>query len=155
MQRPLDRIDFDILTALQNDGRLSNKELAGVIGLSPSSCLERVKALRDHGVLQGFHAVVDPESVGVAVQAMIAIRLAVHSRNTYEEFRLHLLGLPEVVAFFYVSGRDDFLIHVAVRDTRHLRSLMVDQITSRAEVSHVETSLIFEHTGGRPMPVYR
>lgn len=155
MARTLDRTDFDILTALQNDGRLSNKELAAAVGLSPSSCLERVRALREAGVLRGFHADVDPDALGVAVQAMIAIRLGVHSRETYEAFRAHLASRPEVVAFFYVSGRDDFLLHVAVRDTRHLRELMVDQITSRSEVSHVETSLIFEHGRSRAMPVYR
>ena len=69
-RRALDRIDFDILAALQNDGRLSNKELAAKVGLAPSSCLERVRALRESGVLRGFRAEVDPEALGIHLQAI-------------------------------------------------------------------------------------
>jgi DNA-binding Lrp family transcriptional regulator len=153
--RALDRIDFDILAALQNDGRLSNKELAASVGLAPSSCLERVRALRESGVLQGFRAEVDPPSVGIQLQAMIAIRLALHSREVFDHFREHVLAMPEVVSAWYVSGREDFLLFVAVRDTAHLRDLTLDRLSTRPEVAHLETALVFEHFGGRPLPLYR
>jgi DNA-binding Lrp family transcriptional regulator len=155
LPRPLDRIDFDILAALQNDGRLSNKELAASVGLAPSSCLERVRALREAGVLRGFRAEVDPKAVGVGLQAMIAIRLRLHDRQLYAAFKEHVLAMPEVVAAFYLSGADDFLLHVAVRDVEHLREIAVDRLASRAEVGHMETHVIFEHTGTRPLPIYR
>jgi DNA-binding Lrp family transcriptional regulator len=154
MPRPLDRIDFALVAALQNDARLSNKELAARVGLAPSSCLERVRALRDAGVLRGARTDVDPEALGVFLQAMVAVRLRLHSREVFEEFRAHVLAMPEIVASYQVSGREDFLLHVAVRDTAHLRDFTIDQLSTRQEVQHVETSLIFEMLGPRPYPRY-
>ena len=81
MTRPLDRIDCTILEALQNDARLSNKELAARVGLAPSSCLERVRRLREDGILRSAHFVVDPHALGIGLQAMIAIRLHKHDRE--------------------------------------------------------------------------
>ena len=77
----LDRIDYEIVRRLRNNARLSNKELAAEVGLAPSSCLVRVRGLERDGVLRGYHADVDPGSLGVRLQAMISIRLQRHSRN--------------------------------------------------------------------------
>jgi DNA-binding Lrp family transcriptional regulator len=77
----IDRIDGRILDELQKNARLSNKELAGRVGLAPSSCLERVRRLRRDGVPRGFHAEVDPGALGIGLQALIAVRLARHSRD--------------------------------------------------------------------------
>ena len=77
----MDGIDFGILHELQNNARLSNKELAAKVKLAPSSCLERTRRLSAQGVLRGFHADVDPAALGVGLQAMIHVRLARHSRN--------------------------------------------------------------------------
>lgn len=153
MKIELDRIDCDILAALQNDGRLSNKELAAAVGLAPSSSLERVRRLRENGVLRGFSARVDPAAVGVGLQAMIAVRLRQHSRELVDTFRSHVLSLREVVALYHVAGPDDFLVHVAVRDTDHLRDLAMDAFTSRDEVSHLQTSLLFEYAAAG-LPIY-
>lgn len=142
----LDRIDYGIVTALQNNARLSNKELAALVGLSPSTCLERVRKLRASGVLRGFHADVDPAALGIGLQALIAVRLQQHTRQLVEGFRAHALALPEVVAVYHVAGVTDFLVHVAVRDSDHLRNLAMDAFTSRPEVAQIETSLIFECT---------
>ena len=79
MIRQLDRIDREILTALQKNARLSNKELAARMKVAQSTCLERVRRLRDDGILRGFHAEVDAKAVGVGLQAMIAVRLRRHS----------------------------------------------------------------------------
>lgn len=149
----LDRTDFEIVRALQNDARLSNKELASRVGLAPSSCLERVRRLRENGVLKGFHAEVDPQSVGIGLQALIAIQLARHSRPSFLAIREHLLSRPEVVGLFHVAGRDDFLVHVAVRDSDHLRDLTWQSITTRPEVAHIETSVIFDHIRAAEWPV--
>ncbi len=154
MTRALDRIDFGILTALQNDARLSNKELAGRVGLAPSSCLERVRRLRADGVLRGFHADAAPEALGIGLQAMISVRLRVHSRDAFESFREHLRSLREAVAVYQLGGLDDFLIHVAVRDADHLRELAMDQFTSRPEVERMETSLVFEYHHTHELPRY-
>ena len=150
----MDRIDFAILDALQNDARLSNKELAAGVGLAPSSCLARVRRLVADGRLRGFHAEVSPEALGITIQAMIAVRLRVHSRATFDSFGEHLRGLPEAVAVYHLAGRDDFLLHVAVRDTQHLRDLVMEQFASRSEVEHVETALIFDHHRSPVLPRY-
>ena len=151
----LDRIDCDILAILQKDARLSNKELASAVGLAPSSCLARVQRLRAEGVLLGAHAEVDPQALGVGLQALIAVQLRQHSRAQVKAFWKHALGLPEVLSVFHVAGTHDFQVHVAVRDAHHLRDLALDAFTTRAEVAHIQTSLIFEWAKGQVMPNYR
>ena len=151
----LDGIDGRILEALQNNARLSNKELAHAVGLAASSCLERVRRLVQSGVLRGFHAEVAPEAMGIELQAMIAVRLVKHSRGDFEAFRTHLLTLPEVMEVYHVSGGNDFLVHVGVRDVHHVRDLALDAFTSRPEVEHLETMIIFERVGNPVIPNYR
>src|SRR4051812_14092792 len=141
----LDRIDREIVVALQRNARISNKELAESVGLAPSTCLERMRRLRARGVLLGFHADVDPAALGRSIQAMIAVRMARHERGVIDRFHAYLLDLPESLAVFHVGGADDYLVHVAVRDTEHLRDVVLDSFTARPEVAHVETRIIFEH----------
>lgn len=140
----MDRIDFEIVAALQNNARLSNKELAARVHLSPSSCLERTRRLRRNGVLRAFRAELDEHAVGIGLQALIAVRLQKHQRNDVEAFRSYLLQLPEVVAFYHLAGEFDFQVHVVVRDADHLRDLAMDRFTTQSLVSHMETHLIFE-----------
>lgn len=149
---PLDRIDRQLVAALRKNARLSNKELAALVGLSPSSCLERVRRLETRGVLRGYHAEVDPGALGVGLQAIIAVRLSRHSRALVESFREHVLGTPAVRMVYHVAGASDFLLHVAVRDPEQLRELVLSAITVRPEVAHVETALIFEQVRNPELP---
>ena len=151
----LDRIDFALIDLLQKDARLSNKELAAAVGLAPSSCLARVQRLRSEGVLKGAHAEVNPETLGIGLQALIAVQLRQHSRAQVKAFWKHMMGLPEVLTVFHVAGTHDFQVHVAVRDAHHLRDLALDAFTTRAEVAHIQTSLIFEVAKGKVMPNYK
>lgn len=144
----LDRIDHALLAALAKNARLSNKELAARVGLAPSSALERFRRLERGGWLRGFHADIDPRAWGLGLEAMISVRLKQHSRDQYEEFRRYVQTLPEVVAAYHMAGADDFLVHVRVRDTEHLRDFAIDAFTTRPEVGHLETALIFEHLRG-------
>ena len=155
METTIDRIDCNILDLLQKDGRLSNKELAAAVGLAPSSCLARVQRLRAEGVLRGAHAEVSPEALGVGLQALIAVQLRQHSRAKVKAFWKHVLALPEVLAVFHVAGAHDFQVHVAVRDAHHLRDLALDAFTTRPEVAHIQTSLIFEWTRKPALPNFR
>lgn len=150
-----DRIDDAILTALQNNARLTNKELAGRVGLAPSSCLERVRRLQQRGVLQGYRALVDPKALGVGLQAFVAVRLSQHSREVVESFRSHLLSLVEVVSVYHTGGENDFLVHVAVRDADHLRDLALDAFTTRQEVARLNTALVYEQLQPGVLPNYR
>ena len=151
----LDRIDCGIIDLFQKDARLSNKELAAAVGLAPSSCLARVQRLRAEGVIKGAHLEVDPEALGIGLQALIAVQLREHSRARVKAFWKHVLGLPEVLAVFHVAGTHDFQVHVAVRDAHHLRDLALDAFTTRAEVAHIQTSLIFEWAKSQRLPNYR
>lgn len=151
----MDRIDFAILAALQNNARLSNKELAARVHLAPSSCLERVRKLRASGTLTGAHATVDPDAMGIGLQALVAVQIRQHSRELIEEFERHALALPETVAIYHVAGASDFLVHVAVRDAAHLRDLALDSFTSREEVDNMQTALIFGHRRRPELPNYK
>jgi DNA-binding Lrp family transcriptional regulator len=148
----LDVTDRTILAALQKDAGLSNKELARKIRLAPSSCLQRVRRLREAGALRGFHADVAPEAMGIGLQALIAVRLTHHLEKDVVPFREQLRQRPEVAATYYVSGGVDLLVHVVVRDVAHLRTLGVEAFTSHRLVAHVETSLIFEHERAKVLP---
>lgn len=143
--RPLDRIDRVIVRQLQNNARTSNKELAAEAGVAPSTALERTRRLEAEGVLAGYHAEVDLEAVGVGVQALVSVSLRRHARPLVEAFERHALALPEVVQVFHTAGSSDFLVHVAVRDTEHLRTLALESFTERPEVARIETSLVFAH----------
>jgi DNA-binding Lrp family transcriptional regulator len=150
----LDRIDVELVRILQNNARTPNKELAARVGLAPSSSLERVKRLVEEGVFSGFHADVDLKRAGVGLQAMISVRLTRHSRRAVDAFRAYAFTLPEVISMFYTAGQTDFMIHVAVRDSDHRRELEQSSLTTREEVEHLETSLIFEYRRKAAVPVY-
>ena len=154
LKKTLDRIDYEILTLLQNNARISNKEIARKVGLAASTCLVRIRVLQTTGVIEGFHAEIAPASLGVGIQAMIAVRLIRHFKPDVESFRQHALGLPEVVRLYHVAGPIDFLIHVWARDSDHLRDLAMTAFTSREEVSHIETELIFEHIRNPELPSF-
>ena len=153
METRLDRTDLVILAELQNDARLSNKELAARVGLAPSSCLERVRRLREGGVLTGFRAQVEPRALGIAIQALVFVRLSRHDRAQVKSFRKHALSIREAISVYHVAGQHDFMVHVGVRDANHLRDLALDAFTSRREVARIETHLIFEHVPKAKLPV--
>ncbi len=146
----LDRTDRAIVAALQNDARLSNKDLAAAVGIAPSTCLERVRALRLRGVLHGFHADVDRRALGRSLEAIVAVRIRPHSRTYVDAFWTWALELPEVVQVFHVTGADDFLLHIAVADTDALRDFVLDRMTVRPEVAHVESRVVYAQ-GRRPV----
>ncbi len=141
----LDRTDRDMIAALQEDARLSNKALAARVGIAQSTCSERMKRLEAAGVFRRFRAEVDPAVLGIRLQAMIAVRLRRHAAEEVASFRAHAAAMPEVVSVSHVTGRNDFLVHVVVRDADHLRQLAVSGFTTLPEVDHIETALIFEH----------
>lgn len=152
--RNLDRTDYELIKLLQNNARLSNKALADKVGLAPSTCLGRVQSLIASGVFRGFRADINPNAVGVSLQAMVSVRLTRHTKELLESFRDHVLGLPEVVQLYHVAGPTDFMVHVWVRDSQHLRDLAMNSFTSRKEVEHIETELIFEHAGSIDRPIF-
>ena len=152
--RYLDETDRRIVTHLQNNARLSNKELAALVDLAPSTCLNRVRKLENAGILTGYHANVSLKAVGLRIQALVAVKLRRHSTPDVESFQRHAQSLEEVVQIFHVTGQSDFLVHVVVRDTEHLRELGLSAFTERPEVERIETSLVFWHANKHTIPLY-
>ena len=140
----LDRIDFGILRLLQNDASLSNKEIAAAIGLAPSSAHERLKRLRQEGVLRGSHADVAPKAMGVGLEALLYVEMSKHERGLVDRFLAEIVEVPEVRFAFLVTGPHDFVVHVVARDMRHLKDLVLDHFTNRPAVTRIETSIIYE-----------
>ncbi|MFC7300449.1 Lrp/AsnC family transcriptional regulator [Cognatiluteimonas weifangensis] len=148
----LDRIDYALLRLLRKNARLPNKDLAAKTGIAPSTALERVRRMREARVLLGYHAEIAPAAIGIGLQAMVSVRLAKHSRALVDCFHRHLLDLSEVLACYHVAGADDFLVHVGVRDSDHLRDFALAAFTEREEVAHIETRLIFEFQRNVELP---
>ncbi|GAB3611666.1 Lrp/AsnC family transcriptional regulator [Humibacter ginsengisoli] len=141
----IDELDAAILAILQNDARTSNREVASRTGVSPTTALERTRALRDKGLIQGTTLDVDLTQLGRGVQALISVRVRPPSRAAIEDFRDWVTALPETIAVFVTTGDHDFLVHVAVRDNEALYAFVIDKLTSRPELSDVHTSVIYEH----------
>src|SRR5262249_41780498 len=138
----------------QEDARLSNKELAAKVGLAPSSCLMRVRALVRAQVLLGYHADVDCDALGIGAQALIAVRLGPTSRANFRALPAFVRSPPEVLAVFHVSGAADLQLHVAARSIVHLRDLICDKLATRKEVDRCETAMIFGYTKTARLPRY-
>lgn len=149
----LDRIDIGILRLLQNNARLSVKEIAAEIGLAPSTTHERIRRMRESGVLLGTHVEVDPKALGVGLEALFMIQLSKHKRGAVDAFMDDLVDVPEVRSAWLVSGRYDVVVHVVVRDTQHLKDLALDRLTNRPGVTRIETSLIFDARRRHELPV--
>jgi DNA-binding Lrp family transcriptional regulator len=151
----LDRTDIAILGLLQNDARLSVKEIAAKVGLAPSSTHERIRRMWDDGVLRGTHVEVDPRALGVGLEGLFMIELSKHKRGTVDRFMDDIAGVPEVRFAFLVTGRYDVVVHVVVRDTQHLKDLALDHFTNRPGVTRIETSIIFEARRRYELPVFQ
>ena len=132
----LDDIDRRIVHELARDARLPNNALADRVGIAPSTCLGRVRALRERGVIRGYHADVDPAALGRPLQAMIAVRLQSHARGRIRAFVAEVAGLPEVLNVFFLAGKDDFLLHVAAVDTRTGRPRAVRFVPGPSDAGH-------------------
>lgn len=150
----LDRIDAEILRLLQNDARLSNKQIAAAVGLAPSSVHDRLKRLWAEGVLTGLHAEVAPQAMGVGLEALLMIELAKHERATVDRFLDEIVEIPEVRSAHLITGRYDLVVHVVARDTRHLKDLALDRFTNRPGVTRIETSIIYETRTRHELPLF-
>jgi DNA-binding Lrp family transcriptional regulator len=147
-QADVDDVDRALLEVLAGDARITNQRLAERVGVAPSTALARLRALRERGVIRGFHTEINLAALGRPLQAMIAIRLAVHAREQIEAFTDAVRALPGVLMVFHLTGVTDYLIWLAAADTEDLREFVLDHLTTHPSVAHAETSLIYEHQHG-------
>ncbi len=144
----LDDVDRRILTTLHADARISNSALADIVGIAPSTCHGRVRRLQDLGVIRGFYTDIDPAAIGLSLQAMISVSLQSNARGRIRNFIQHIRRKPQVMDVYFLAGADDFILHVAARDTDDLRSFVVENLNADEDVAGSQTSLIFEHLRG-------
>jgi len=139
----LDRYDRRILEVLQEEGRISNQELAERIGLSPSPCLRRVRALEESGLITGYRAVLDARRLGLSLLALIHISMDRHTPERFAAFEERVRALPEVLECLLITGQDaDYQIKVIVRDMDAYQALLLDKITRIEGVSGVHSSFV-------------
>jgi DNA-binding Lrp family transcriptional regulator len=147
----VDELDARIVGLLQSDARLSNRELARQLGIAPSTCLERVRALTRQNVIRGYHADIDPAALNRGVQAMVSVQVRPLSRAVIDTFKASAAELPEVLSVFVLAGGDDFLLHVGVPDLDALHAFLLDRLSKRREVTGFRTSMIFQQVSN-PTP---
>jgi DNA-binding Lrp family transcriptional regulator len=150
--RQIDDVDRRILNALHDDARIPNSVLADMVGIAPSTCHGRLRRLQDIGVIRGFFTDVDPAAIGRPLQAMISVSLQSKARGRIRHFIREIRKLPQVIDVYFLAGADDFILHVAARDTEDLRAFVVENLNADPDVAGTQTSLIFEHLrGGAPL----
>ena len=139
----MDNLDRQILQALQKDARVKNADLARQLGVAPSTMLERVRRLEERGYLNGFKAIVDPEKLGLGVQALISVSLGQHSTKTIRPFEQAVKSIPNIMVCYHVTGRFDYMLHIVAKNLKELGILVKEQIASLPGVGKTETFLIF------------
>jgi DNA-binding Lrp family transcriptional regulator len=141
----VDELDTAIARHLQANARQTNRELARAVGIAPSTCLERVRALRERGVIAGYHADISLAALNRGVQALLHVQVRPLSRTVIDSFKKYAMGLPEVLSVFVVAGGDDFLVHVAVPDVDGLHAFLMDKFSGRREIVGFRSSVIYQH----------
>lgn len=138
----LDRIDLLLLDELQRSGRQTNAELAERVHLSASACLRRVQRLEREGVIAGYRAEVDPERLGLGLQAFVRVQLKSHDAGLVEQFAQLVNAWPEVATCHALTGDMDYLLHVIVRDLEHFSRFLLDKLLAQAQVDDVNSSFV-------------
>ncbi len=139
----LDRYDQQILEILQADGRINNQDLADRIGLSPSPCLRRVRALEESGLIVGYRALLDAKKLGLTLTALIHISMDKHTPERFANFEAVVGLLPEVLECLLITGQNaDYQLKVAVRDMDHYQALLLNKLASITGVTGVHSSFV-------------
>ncbi len=146
----LDRYDRRILEILQEDGRISNQDLAERIGLSPSPCLRRVRALEESGLITGYRALLDARRLGLTLMALVQISMDRHTPERFARFDAAVGGLPEVLECLLITGREaDYQLKVVVHDMDAYQELLLNKLTRIEGVSGVQSSFVLRRVVDR------
>ena len=151
----LDRTDLLLLAELQRGARLTNAELAERVHLSPSACLRRVQRLEREGVIAGYRAEVDPERLGLGLQAFVRVQLARHDAASVTAFSDAVNQWDEVVTCHALTGDMDYLLQIVVRDLEHFSRFLLDRLLDQAGVADVNSSFVLRTVKafrGLPLP---
>lgn len=146
----IDRFDRQILHLIQQDGRISNQDLADRIGLSPSPCLRRVRALEESGIITGYRALLDAKRLGYTLMALVYIAMDKHTPERFDHFEREISAIPEVLECLLITGQDaDYQIKVIVRDMDAYQELLLNRINRIQGVNGVHSSFVLRRVVDR------
>lgn len=137
----LDQIDRHLLAELQDDGRMTNVDLAAKVGLTAPPCLRRVRALEEAGVIKGYHADLDASKLGFAITVFAMVSLKSQAEEALRGFENHMKSLPEVRECHMLNGEIDFILKIVSRDLQSFQEFLTSKITPAPNVASVKTSL--------------
>ena len=138
----MDRYDALILSALQRNGRLPVVELAESIGLSPTPCARRIKALESSGAIEGYAAILNPARIGLAVLAMVQVKLTEHTDETVARFEREIAQIDEVTKCFAMTGAYDFMLEVYGKDLDALSNVVLKKLIRVPNVRDMQSSVV-------------
>lgn len=146
----LDRYDRAILEILQQDGRISNQDLADRIGLSPSPCLRRVRALEESGLITGYRAVLDPKALGLTLMALIHISMDKHTPERFANFEARIAEIPNIIECLLITGQQaDYQLKAVVTDMDDYQNLLLNRVTRIEGVTGVHSSFVMRRVVDR------
>ena len=149
----LDRADRAIVTALQENARLTNVELSERIGLSPSACLRRVNTLERKGLIAGYHATIDMAKIDYDVMVMVQITLTGQASTILNDFERAVVRIPNLLACFLMAGTKDYILRVAARDVADYGQIHANHLSSLPHVQSMESNFILRSAMNRGLPV--
>lgn len=138
----LDDIDRRILSSLQDDGRMTNVEVAQRAGITAPPCLRRVRALEEAGVIRGYHADVDPAALGWSISVFALVSLKSQAEEDLQNFESYIAQLPEVRECYMLNGEIDFVLKLVAADLQSFQRFLTSQLTPAPNVASVKTSLV-------------
>src|ERR1700712_2762202 len=141
----LDEVDAQLVELLRTHARMPNSRLAELVGIAQSTCITRVRSLEERGVITAYTARISPAALGLTLQALISVSIKSGARHGIQAFSDEIRRQPEVVELFFLGGAEDFVIHVATRDSDHLREFVVSNLSAHLSVASTRTSIVFEH----------
>lgn len=141
----IDDIDRQLLHLLEQDARMTNADLAASVGIAQSTCIQRVRNLVKSGVIEGFHAKINPGATGQGLQVLINVTLRATARQQLSAFMDEMKALPEVQQVFFLGGSEDFILHLATTDSDHVREFVLANLSANPAVANTRTNIIFEH----------
>ncbi len=136
----LDKTDCQILHHIQSNAKISNTELADQIGLSPSPCLRRVKALESRGVIKRYVGIFDPVLVGLPISVFVTVRLRSQGRAALEDFESRISEYKEIMECYLMTGTSDYLLRVVMPDIESYEQFLLDKITTIPCVGNIDSS---------------
>ncbi|EMR3906046.1 kynurenine pathway transcriptional regulator KynR [Pseudomonas aeruginosa] len=140
----LDAIDLRILRHLQQDGRMSNQDLAEKVSLSPSACLRRLRLLESEGIIRGYSVELDAERLGVELEAIVHVSLRQDVEGWHEAFIASVRDWPEVVTAYVVTGATNYVLRVRARNLKHYSDFIVNKLNRAAGVTDIRSEIVLQ-----------